>query len=191
MEIAIHEESSSTTVSVLIMKIASLLFHGKSHEIKSSFGAPLFKQLDGGRFISGSNLSSLPRPHSDRLWSCRCQKGSGTQVHFHIVSEGFFVYNVRACGKDSRLQLYITYGDRPVFSRESFMLSENLVFHLYIQPKSVPERALKQVECTKRTNEVIAASELLGKSTWDISFRLRNGKPFSCYMNPIFSHMGN
>lgn len=28
-------------------------------------------------------------------------------------------------------------------------------------PTSVPERALKQVECTKRTNEVIAASELL------------------------------
>ncbi|KAH0988211.1 hypothetical protein GBA52_015388 [Prunus armeniaca] len=56
---------------------------------------------------------------------------------------------------------------RSVFSRESFMLSENLVFHLYIQPKSVPERALKQVECTKRTNEVIAASELLGKSTWE------------------------
>lgn len=41
------------------------------------------------------------------------------------------------------------------------MLSENKVFNLYIQPKSVPERALKQVECTKRTNEVIAASELL------------------------------
>jgi len=41
------------------------------------------------------------------------------------------------------------------------MLSEILVFNLYIQPKSVPERALKQVECTKRTNEVIAASELL------------------------------
>ncbi|CAB4294386.1 unnamed protein product [Prunus armeniaca] len=36
MEIAIHEESRSTTVSVLIMKIASLLFHGKSHELKEA-----------------------------------------------------------------------------------------------------------------------------------------------------------
>lgn len=43
------------------------------------------------------------------------------------------------------------------------MLSEILVFNLYIQPKSVPERALKHKwsECTKRTNEVIVASELL------------------------------
>ncbi|CAL8993095.1 unnamed protein product [Prunus brigantina] len=42
MEIAIHEESSSTTVSVLIMKIASLLFHGKSHEpLDISFSSTL------------------------------------------------------------------------------------------------------------------------------------------------------
>lgn len=44
---------------------------------------------------------------------------------------------------------------------EYFMLSAILVFNLYIQPNSVPERALKQVKCTKRTNEVIATSELL------------------------------